>query len=667
MVENPFFAPSPLPYGLPPFQEIREEHFLPAFERGMAEHLAEIEAIANNAEPATFANTIEALERSGQILDRVSTVFFNQVATDSTPGVQEIHKRVTPELARHADAVHLNAALFQRIKTLHEHPPEDEGERWLLQRYHTDFVRAGAELGAADQERLRQLNEQLSALSTTFQQNLLSDTNAAAVVVDDVASLSGLSPDAVAAAAETGRARGLPGRHVVTLVLPTGQPPLAALTDRALRERVHTASVERGADSNADLVVRTAMLRAERAGLLGYADHAEYVVADQTAPTTRAVTEMLAKLTPAAVANAEREAADLREAAGHELAPWDWAFYAEKVRKARYDLDSGQVRPYFELDRVLRDGVFYAAEKLYGLTFTPRADLAGYHPDVLVFEVFEEDGTPLGLFLGDFYARESKRGGAWMSSLVKQSELFGTRPVVVNNLNIVKPPAGEPTLMTFEEVRTMFHEFGHALHGLFSDVRFPRVSGTAVPRDFVEYPSQVNEMWILWPEILANYAKHYRTGEPLPHEIADRLKAAQKFNQGFATVEYLAASLLDWAWHTLAPGEDPGTAEAFEKRALQRAGVDLPLVPPRYRSTYFAHIWSSGYAAGYYSYIWSEVLDADSVEWFVENGGLTRAGGDRFRRELLSKGGGIDPMTAFRNFRDRDPRIEPLLARRGLL
>ncbi|GII92655.1 M3 family metallopeptidase [Sinosporangium siamense] len=667
MAENPFFTPSTLPYGLPPFEEIREEHYLPAFERGMTEHLAEVGAIADDPAAATFANTIEALELSGQLLNRVSVVFFNQVSSDSTPGVQEIQKRVTPELARHADTINLNTALFARITALMENPPEDERERWLLTRYHTDFVRAGAELGPEDQERLKKLNEELSALSTTFQQTLLNDTNAAAIVVDDVAELDGLSPDGVLAAAETARSRGLPDKHVITLVLPSGQPPLASLTGRALRERIHTASIGRGAESNAATVLRMAALRAQRAALLGYADHAEYVVADQTAPNTRAVTEMLAKLTPAAVANADREAAALREDAGHELAPWDWAFYAERVRKARYDLDISEVRPYFELNRVLRDGVFHAAGRLYGLAFTEREDLKGYHPDVRVFEVSEEDGSPLGLFLGDFYARESKRGGAWMNSLVKQSELMGTRPVVVNNLNIVKPPPGEPTLMTFEEVRTMFHEFGHALHGLFSDVRFPRVSGTAVPRDFVEYPSQVNEMWVLWPEILANYARHHETGEPLPREIADRLEAAQTFNQGFATVEYLAASLLDWAWHTVAPGEDLGSVEEFETAALQRAGVDLPLIPPRYRSTYFAHIWAGGYAAGYYSYIWSEVLDADSVEWFTENGGLTRANGDHFRRELLSKGGGVDPMAAFRAFRGRDPRIEPLLTRRGLL
>ncbi|MFC4533641.1 M3 family metallopeptidase [Sphaerisporangium dianthi] len=664
MTENPFFVPSALPYGLPPFAQIREEHYAPAFERGMAEHLAEVEAIAANDESPTFDNTVAALERSGALLTRVSTVFFNQASSDTNPTVQEIQKDVTPKLTKHSDAIHLDRRLFARIQAV---PTDalDAEERWLLERYVTDFVRAGAELEPHDQERLKALNEELSTLSTRFEQNLLAATNASAIVVEDAAELDGLSEDAVKAAAETAKSRGLEGKYVLTLVLPTGQAALEELTSRALRERIHRASTERGLAENSELVVRMATLRAERAALLGYENHAQYVVADQTAPDARAVTEMLAKLTPAAVANAHREAEELREEAGFDIAAWDWSFYAEKVRKARYAIDSRQMRPYFELDRVLRDGVFHAAGELYGLRFAERSDLVGHHPDARVFEVTDEDGSPLGLFLGDFYARASKRGGAWMNSLVKQSALEGTQPVVVNNLNIVKPPPGEPTLMTWEQVNTMFHEFGHALHGLFSAVRFPRFSGTAVPRDFVEYPSQVNEMWATWPEILANYARHHETGEPMPQDLVDRMLEARKFNQGYATVEYLAATLLDWAWHTQTG--DPGDAQEFERQALRNAGVDLPLVPPRYRSTYFAHIWAGGYSAGYYSYIWSEVLDADTVEWFKENGGLTRENGDTFRRELLSKGGSVDAMTAFRAFRGRDPRIEPLLERRGLL
>ncbi|MEU9884870.1 M3 family metallopeptidase [Sphaerisporangium sp. NPDC051011] len=664
MTDNPFFVQSALPYRLPPYAEIREEHYAPAFERGMAEQLAEVEAIAASADPPTFENTIEALERSGELLTRVTTVFFNRASADTSPGIQEIQKEITPRLTQHSDAIHLNPRLFARVRAV---PADglDPERAWLLHRYVTDFVRAGAELGPEDQKRLRSLNEELSTLSTTFEQNLLADTNASAIEVDDAARLDGLSDDAIKAAAETAKARGLDGKYVISLALPTLQPVLAELTDRELRERIHKASVERGARDNAALVLRLAELRAERAALLGYGNHAEYVVADQTAPSTRAVTEMLSKMVPAAVSNARREAEQLRELTGFDLEPWDWSFYAEKVRQARYAVDSRLMRPYFELNRVLRDGVFYAAHKLYGLDFAERPDLVGYHPDVRVFEVFDEDGSALGLFLGDYYARASKRGGAWMNSLVKQSALEGTRPVVVNNLNIVKPPEGEPTLLTWDQVNTMFHEFGHALHGLFSEVGFPYFSGTAVPRDFVEYPSQVNEMWAVWPEVLANYARHHETGEPMPQDLVDRMLESQKFDQGRGTVEYLAAALLDWAWHTL--DEKPADALEFERQALRNANIDLPLVPPRYRSTYFAHIWSGGYSAGYYSYIWSEVLDADTVEWFKENGGLTRQNGDTFRRELLSKGGSVDPMTGFRAFRGRDPRIEPLLERRGLL
>ncbi|WP_182875381.1 M3 family metallopeptidase [Microbispora sp. H10670] len=654
---NPFLSPSDLPYGLPPFEEIREEHYAPAFEQGMAEHLAEVEAIAANPEPPTFENTIEAMERSGGLLDRVSAVFFNQASSDTTPGVQEIQQAVTPRLAQHADAIHLDRRLFERVQAVEA---ADEEQRWLLKRYLTDFTRAGATLDERDQDRLREINERLSALGTTFQQNLLADTNERAVVVEDVAELDGLSPDAVQALADQAGERGLHGSYLISLVLPTGQPALADLTDRSLRERIYRASAGRGA-GNAGLIREMAALRRERARLLGYENHAEYVLADQTAGTTRAVTEMLDRLVPPAVANARKEQADLEEIAGHPIEPWDWAFYAEKVRKARHDIDSRRMRPYFELNTVLEKGVFNAATRLYGVTFHERPDLRGYHPEVRVFEVRDEDGSPLGLFLGDFHTRASKRGGAWMNSLVKQSGLEGTRPVVVNNLNIVR---GEPTLMTFDEVNTMFHEFGHALHGLFSDVRFPRFSGTAVPRDFVEYPSQVNEMWATHPEILAEYARHHETGEPMPRDLVDRMLETQKFGQGFATLEYLAATLLDWAWHTAYDGDED--VEEFERRALRDAGVDLPAVPPRYRSTYFAHIWAGGYSAGYYSYIWSEVLDADTVEWFGENGGLRRENGDAFRAALLSRGGSVDSMAAFRAFRGRDPEIAPLLDRRGL-
>lgn len=667
---NPFLSPSTLPYELPPFADIREEHYLPAFEQGMAEQLAETEAVAANPEPPGFENTIVALERSGDLLDRVSKVFFNRASADTGPGIQEIEARINPALAAHADAIHLNPALYSRVKELYGTRSElglDAEALRLLERYHTRFVRAGAELTEEGRERLRALNAEIAEASTAFEQNLFADTKAAALVLDSADELAGLSADAVAAAAANATALGHDGKYVLSLKNFSNQSELAFLDDRALRERLLTASLGRGLTSNRELTVRLARLRAERAALLGYENHAAYVVADQTAGTPEAVTSLLARLVPPAVANAEREAAALAAASGLEdFSAWDWTYWSEKVRKAEYDIDTAAMRPYFELDRVLRDGVFHAAGQVYGLGFTERTDLAGYHPDVRVFEVSNADGSPLGLYLGDYFARASKRGGAWMNSLVDQSALFGRKPVVVNNLNVAKPAAGEPALLTYDEVNTLFHEFGHALHGLFSEVRHPFFSGTAVPRDFVEYPSQVNEMWVTWPEVLAHYARHHETGEPMPADLVARMEAAERFGQGFRTVEYLAAAVLDWAWHTIPAGHDPGDAEEFEAAALKEAGLALPAIPPRYRSTYFAHIFAHGYSAGYYSYIWSEVLDADTVEWFKENGGMRRENGDTFRRELLSRGGSVDPLAAFEGFRGRAPRIEPLLTRRGL-
>ncbi|AXI77622.1 M3 family metallopeptidase [Peterkaempfera bronchialis] len=666
---NPFFSASTLPYELPPFAEIREEHYLPAFERGMAEQLAEVEAVAGSAEPATFENTVVALERSGALLHRVENVFFNQSSADTSEGVQAIEAEISPRLAAHGDAILLNRPLFARIEALYQAREGlglDAESLRLLERYRTRFLRAGAQLTEADQQRVRDLNQEIATAATAFEQNLFADTRAAALVVDSAEELAGLSPDAIAAAAENGRALGHDGSYVLSLKNYSNQPELALLDHREVRRRLLAASVGRGLESNRELVVRIARLRAERAALLGFESHAAYEVADQTAGTTEAVAELLARLVPPAVANAAREAEALAELSGGEVRAWDWAYWSEKVRRAEYDIDAAEMRPYFELDRVLRDGVFFAARKVYGLTFTERTDLPGYHPEVRVFEVFEEDGTPLGLFLGDFFARESKRGGAWMNALVQPSELLGQRPVVVNNLNIAKPSSGEPALLTFDEVHTLFHEFGHALHGLFSRVRYPFFSGLRVPRDFVEYPSQVNEMWAVWPEVLANYARHHETGEPMPAELVERMHAAERFGQGFLTVEYLAAALLDWAWHTLPAGAEPGDAEAFEAAALEKAGIAVEAIPPRYRTTYFAHIFAWGYAAGYYSYIWSEVLDADTVEWFRENGGMRRENGELLRRELLSRGGSVDPLTAFRAVRGRDPEIRPLLDRRGL-
>ena len=680
MADNPFLTESPLPYRLPPFDRIDESHYQPAFEQGMAEQIAEVEALAALTEAPTFENTIIPLERSGRLLDRVATTFFALSSAHTSDALDEIRSVVAPQLAAHNDRILLNGALFARVATLHAGRSAlglDAESVRLIEKYHEDFVRAGAELDEAGKERMREINADLASLQTRFMRNVLDEVNASAVAVDSRDALAGLPDDQVAAAAEAAAARGLDGQYVIPLLNTSGQPALAALDDRVLRERISRASLARGSQGgeydNREVITTMARLRAERAAMLGYPNHAAYILEAQTAQTVDAVNERLASLAPPAVANARREAADLEAMAAAEgndieLAAWDWSYYTEKVRADRYAFDASELRPYFEIDSVLEKGVFFAANRLYGLTFEERPELPTYHPDVRVWEVFDDDGSPLGLFLGDFYARPSKRGGAWMNAYVSQSHLLGTAPVVGNHLNVPKPPEGEPTLLTFDEVETMFHEFGHALHGFFSDVRYPYFAGTSVPRDFVEYPSQVNEMWAVWPEVLENYAVHYETGEPMPRDLLDRVLATQTFNQGFATTEYLAASILDQAWHQITADEVPDAAgvEAFEAAALEAGGVALDAVPPRYRSTYFSHIWSSGYSAGYYSYIWSEVLDADSVEWFRENGGLLRENGDHFRQTLLSRGGSVEALDLFRSFRGADPDVRPLLVRRGL-
>jgi peptidyl-dipeptidase Dcp len=675
---NPFLAESTLPYGMPRFDLIDDEHYLPAYQKGMVEELAEIAAIANNPEPPTFENTIVAMEYAGQLLGRVNRVFSNLNSAHTNPRMQEVQATVAPQLAAHSDAIYLNGPLFERVEALHEKRDElglDAESRRLLERYHTDFVRAGARLSEEDKDRLRELNQELASLSTTFAQNVLQETVNSAVFVEDVEELDGMTESEIRAAAEAAQARGHEGKYLITLQNTTGQPPLKDLTNRALRQRIHAASVNRGArdneHDNRPVVARMAALRAERAQLLGYPNHAAYVLENETAGSVAAVNDMLAGIAPAAIANAKAEAADIqalidKQDGGFTLQPWDWDFYAEQVRQERFDIDEAQLRPYFEMERVLHDGIFYAANRLYGLNFKPRPDLPLYHPDARAWEVFEEDGTPLGLFIGDFWARDSKRGGAWMNNYVPQSGLFGTRGVVGNHQNIPKPPVGEPTLMTFTEVETMFHEFGHALHGLFSDVKYPKFSGTSVPRDFVEFPSQVNEMWASWPEVLANYAKHHETGEPLPEELLQRALDSQQFNEGFRTTEYIAASFIDQAWHQRAAGRVPEDVVGFEAETLKATGMDFEPVPPRYRSTYFSHAFSGGYHAAYYAYIWSEVLDADAVEWFKENGGLRRENGERFRDRLLSRGGSKDAMELYRDFAGREPSIEPLLERRGL-
>ena len=677
---NPFFTESPLPFGFPPFDHIDDSVFRPAFERGMSEHLEEVQAIATLADPPTFENTLVALERAGRMLERVQLVFFNLVSADTTDALDEIRSEMAPRLSAHFDAILLDAELFGRVKTLYDNRSslghDDESIR-LIEEYYTDFVRAGAELSDADKERMQAINAELAALQTTFSQNVLGEVNASAVVVASHNELEGLSDVQIAAAAEAATERDLDGQYVLALRNTSGQPPLASLENRVLRQRIMDASLARGSGGgefdNRETITQIAKLRAERAALLGYPTHAAYVLERETALTVEAVNERLAGLTPPAVANATRERDDLQQmvdadGGGFDVAAWDWAYYSERVRRERFDFDASELRPYLELENVLQSGVFFAANQLYGITLEERTDLPVYHPDVRVFNVIDADGSPLGLFLGDFYARPSKRGGAWMNSYVPQAGLLERQAVVANLVNVQKPPEGEPTLLMFDEVETLFHEFGHALHGLFSSVRYPYFSGTQVPRDFVEYPSQVNEMWATWPEVLENYAVHHETGEPMPAELLEKVRATETFNQGFATTEYLAASLLDQAWHQMTPAEVPGPdgVAAFETAALEQAEVALTAVPPRYRSTYFSHIFSSGYAAGYYAYIWSEVLDADTVEWFKENGGLRRENGVHFRQALLSKGGSVDAMTLFRGFRGRDPDIGPLLVRRGL-
>jgi len=678
--ENPFLTVSTLPNQMPPFDRIDDAHFVPAMERGMEEHLEEIETIAGNPEPPTFENTIVAMERSGRLLGRVTAVFFNLVGADTNDKRQEIQRETSPRLSAHRDAIQLNPELFARIEALFERREElDLNPRQvrLLEEYHRDFVRAGARLDEEQQERLREINGQLARLGTEFSQNALKEVNDSAIVVDTAAELEGLTEGQIQSAADEAAERELEGKYVLTLMNYSSQPQLTALVDRDVRQRLMEASLARGSRGNEfdnrEIVSRVLQLRAEKADMLGYATHADFVLEETTAKTVEAVDGMLGQLAPVSVANARKEGEALQamidETAGErfELQSWDWPFYAEKVRQRQYDFDESQIKPYFELDSVLVNGVFHAAEQVFGITFEERPDLPVYHPDVRVWEVFDTDGERLAIFVGDFYARGSKRGGAWMNAYVSQSGLLGTQPVVGNHQNIPKPPEGEPTLMTLDEVTTMFHEFGHALHGMFSDVEYPSFSGTSVPRDFVEYPSQVNEMWATWPSILENYARHHETGERIPQELLDRVLEAEQFNEGYRTTEYLAASILDMCYHTLPAEEIPANDEilAFEAECLEQAGIAYDPVPSRYRTTYFSHIMG-GYSAGYYSYIWSEVLDADSVKWIEENGGLTRENGDHFRKTLLSKGGSKEALQLFEDFVGREPDIGPLLERRGL-
>ncbi|KQQ88567.1 M3 family metallopeptidase [Massilia sp. Leaf139] len=675
-VSNPFAQPSTLAFNYPAWDKIRNEHFAPAFKEGMRQEAAEMEAIANNKAAPTFENTIVAMERSGRLLDRVQAAFGTLAGSYTNDSIQALQKELSPQLAAHSDAIRLNPKLYARIKALYDKRSKlklDAESNYLLERYHTDFVRAGAKLSEADKQKLKAYNGQLAALQTQFAQNVLKESNASALVVDTRAELAGMTDKQIDAAAVEAKKRGLDGKFVVPVVNTSQQAGLSVLTNRATREKLLAASLARGSRGgefdNRDEVLQIAKLRAERAVLLGYPNYAAYNLEEQTAKNTKAVNSLLAEFAKPAVNNAKKEAAEIQKAidaekGGFQAAAHDWAFYSDKVRAQRYAFDASQLRPYFELNRVLVDGVFFAANKEFGLTFKERKDLPTYVEDVRVFDVFDADGSQLAIFTFDPYARSNKRGGAWANAWVAQSKLLGTKPVIANNLNIAKPAAGEPTLLTYDEVRTTFHEFGHALHSMFSEVKYPRLA--RVPRDYVEFPSQVNEMWMAYPEVLANYAKHYQTGAPMPSALLDKVQASQQFNEGFRTTEYLAASLLDQAWHQLSPSQIPTDVLAFEAEALKKAGVDMALVPPRYRTTYFSHTFSGGYSAGYYGYLWAEKLDADTVNWFKENGGLTRKNGDHFRKTLLSRGGTLDAMQMYRNFSGRDAQVQPLLERRGL-
>jgi peptidyl-dipeptidase Dcp len=681
---NPFLNMSALPYQLPPFDKIKDEDFVPAFEAGMAEQLKEMAAIAKNSEAPTFDNTIVAMERTGRLLTRVSKTFFNLNASNTDDAMQKIEADMAPKLAAHQDAINLDGALFARVQALYAKRDAlnlDAESAQLLSRYYLQFVRAGAKLSEADKARLKAMNQELSTMTTQFGQNLLKNAKNGAVIVDDAKQLKGLSTEQIGAAAEAAKARGLEGKWVLSLQNTTIQPILETMEDRALREKVFKASVARGVGGetdNASLAAKIAALRAQWAALLGYRDYASYALEDEGAKTPEAVNKMLSQLGRAALLKAKAEAAeiqaliDVQAKASHsssfKLEPWDWAFYAAQVRKAKYSFDEAQVKPYFELDRVLKDGVFYAAHELYGVTFKERADLPVYRNDVRVFEVFEANGSPLGLILFDYFKRDNKNGGAWMDAFVDQSGLFGTKPLVINNLNINKPAPGQPVLLTFDEVSTMFHEFGHGVHGLFSDAKYPTLAGTSVPADFVEYPSQFNEMWAREPQVLANFAKNYKTGEPLPKALFEKILAAQTYGEGYASTEYLEAAMIDQTWHQFSPAKAPApeTAQAFELAALKKAGMQFAPVPPRYHTPYFAHAFSGGYAAGYYAYIWSEVLARDTGAWFHTHGGMSRANGDFFRAKVLSRGRTLEPGTLFEQFYGGAPTVEPLLEYRGL-
>jgi peptidyl-dipeptidase Dcp len=673
---NPFFAASALSFQAPPFDKIKDSDYPAAIEEGMKQQLAEIETIANSPETPTFANTIEAMERTGELLTRVSKVFFNLAQSNTNDTMQKIRAEEAPKLAAHQDAIYLNAKLFARVKALYARRDSlglDPESRYLLERDHLNFVRAGAELNDADKTTLRGLNQEEAKLSTEFSDKVLADTNESAVVVEDKTELDGLSEGDLSAAAQRAKERGLTGKWVLTLQNTTQQPALSTLKNRKLRERLLQASMLRcnhgGPNDTKGIITRLAQLRAQRSKLLGFSNAAAYILDDQMAKTPQNAEKLMTDLVPAATAKARSEAARMQklidaQKGGFQLGAADWEFYAEKVRKAEYDLDESEVRPYFDLERVLHDGVFFAANKLYGITFKERKDLPVYQPDVRVWEVIDADGKALALFYGDYFSRSNKSGGAWCDTFVDQSHLLGTRPVVVNVLNFAKPAPGQPALLSFDDVTAIFHEFGHALHAMFSNIRYPTLGN--VPRDFVECPSQFNEHWAIEPTVFGSFAKHSQTGKPMPQTLVEKIKKSRTFNQGYKTTEYLASALLDMAWHTLPPDAPQQEVNPFERSALLRFHVDMPQVPPRYHTTYFSHIWGGSYAAGYYAYLWSAVLDNDAYAWFKEHGGLTRANGQRFREMVLSRPGTQDIAAMYRAFRGRDANVEALLEDRDL-
>jgi len=673
---NPFAAPSTLFYQAPDFTRIRNEHFQPAIEEGMRLQLAEVGAILLDPAPPTFENTILPLERAGQLLGRVQRVFGALTSSNTNDTLQAIQRALAPRLAAHRDAISLNDCLFRRIKSLYDRRDSlglDSLQRLVVERYYRDFVRSGALLTEAEKTRLRALNREQATLTNEFTRRLLAATRAGGVVVEDSTQLAGLSGGEIGGAATAAAARGLRGRWLLPLQNTTQQPAQASLRDRALRQRLFEASTLRAShgDSNdtRGIILRLAQLRPERVQLLGYPTFAAFGLEEQMARTPENVLRLLTQLATPAAAKARGEAAAMqrlidRQRGRFQLQPWDWQYYSEQVRVAQYALDEEQIKPYFELDRVLRDGVFYTAERLFGLTFRERHDLPVYHPDVRVFEVFDAD-TSLGLFYADYFKRDNKQGGAWSSGFVGRNALLGTRPVLINNCNYTKPAEGQPALLTWDNVETMFHEFGHALNGFLNAAPYPRLQGN-MPRDFAEVPSQFMEHWALYPEVFARFARHYRTGAPIPRDLEAKIRRTTTFNQGFVTTEYLAAAFLDIAWHTLTVNDRPTDVDSFDIQALRRFGVDLPWVPPRYRSPYFSHIWGGGYSAGYYAYIWSEVIDSDAYAWFLENGGLTRPNGQRWRDMILGRTGTGDMATIYRQFRGRDPEIGPLLANRGL-